>query len=341
MRNVKHFKVTADNDGQRLDRWIKANVPELSYGLAQKLMRKGQIRVDSKRAKPDMRLAEGQDIRIPMPDAKEIAAKKIQQHKRKLSPADIDFIRSLVIYDDGDVIALNKPYDLAVQGGTGTKRHVDGLLEGLKNGEGVVPRLVHRLDKDTSGILLLARSAEAARRLGAMFKGREVKKIYWALISPVPERQSGTIRAGILKGERGRKEKMLVDDDKGKSAVTEFAVLETAGKDAAFAAFWPRTGRTHQIRVHAQLIGCPIIGDGKYKRARPEKDYEHIPAEADLDRLDLARRLHLHARRIILPHPMKKGRLDITAPLPPELVKSWRLLGFGTNSKSDPFGHMD
>ncbi len=341
MRNVKHFKVSADDNGQRLDRWIKANVPELSYGLAQKLMRKGQIRVDSKRAKPDMRLEEGQDIRIPMPDAKEIAARKHQEHKRKLSPADIDFIRSLVIYDDGDVIALNKPYDLAVQGGTKTRRHVDGLLPGLKNELGVVPRLVHRLDKDTSGVLLLARSAEAARRLGAMFKGREVKKIYWALISPVPEHHSGTIRAGILKGEGGRKEKMLVDDDKGKSAVTEFAVLETAGNQAAFAAFWPRTGRTHQIRVHAQLIGSPIIGDRKYRKERPEQEFEHIPAEADLDRLDMSRRLHLHARRVILPHPLKKGRLDISAPLPPELLKSWRLLGFETNSKTDPFGHMD
>lgn len=341
MRNVKHFKVSADNNGQRLDRWIKANVPELSYGLAQKLMRKGQIRVDSKRAKPDMRLEQGQDIRIPMPDAKEMAAKKTQERKLKLSPSDIEFIRSLVIYDDGDVIALNKPYDLAVQGGTKTRRHVDGLLPGLKNEEGVVPRLVHRLDKDTSGILLLARSAEAARRLGAMFKGREVKKIYWALISPVPEHHSGTIRAGILKGEGGRKEKMQVDDEKGRSAVTEYAILETAGNQAAFAAFWPRTGRTHQIRVHAQLIGSPIVGDRKYRKDRPEKEYEHIPPEADLDRLDLARRLHLHARRIILPHPMKKGRLDITAPLPPELLKSWRLLGFETNSKADPFGHMD
>ncbi len=341
MRNVKHFKVTADDNGQRLDRWIKAKVPELSYGLAQKLMRKGQIRVDSKRAKPDMRLEEGQDIRIPMPDAKEMAAKKSQERKLKLSPSDIDFIRSLVIYDDGDVIALNKPYDLAVQGGTKTRRHIDGLLPGLKNEEGVVPRLVHRLDKDTSGILLLARSAEAARRLGAMFKGREVKKIYWALISPVPELQSGTIRAGILKGEGGRKEKMLVDDEKGKSAVTEFAVLETVGNQAAFAAFWPRTGRTHQIRVHAQLMGCPIIGDGKYKRERPEQEFEHIPAEADLGRLDLAKRMHLHARRIILPHPLKKGRIDISAPLPPELVKSWKALGFNANNKDNPFGHMD
>lgn len=343
MRDIRHFKVTEDNDGQRLDRWIKANVPELSYGLAQKLMRKGQIRVDSKRAKPDMRLAAGQDIRIPMPDAKEIAAKNQQEKKLKLSPADIDFIRSLVIFDDGDVIALNKPADLAVQGGTKTRRHIDGLLEGLKNSKGVVPRLVHRLDKDTSGVLLLARSAEAARKLGESFKGRNVRKIYWTLLSPTPELLQGTVRAAIVKGQAGKKEKMLIDDEKGKSAVTEFYVLESAGKQAAFVAFWPRTGRTHQIRVHAQLMGSPIIGDGKYKLRRPEneKDYEHIPPETDLGRLNLAKRMHLHARRIILPHPVRKAMIDITAPLPPDLVKSWKTLGFNPNNSENPFEHMD
>lgn len=343
MREVQHFTVAPDDEGQRLDRWIKARVPALSYGVAQKLMRKGQIRVDGKRAKPDMRLTAGQDIRIPMPAAQEVAARKQTQGKRKLSPSDIDYIRSLVIFDDGEVIAINKPAGLAVQGGTGTKRHVDGMLEGLKNAEGVVPRLVHRLDKDTSGILLLARSAQAARKLGEAFKGRAVQKIYWTLVSPVPEHLSGTVRAGIVKGQGGRKEKMLVDDEQGKSAVTEFFVIETAGRQAAFVAFWPRTGRTHQIRVHAQLMGTPIIGDGKYKSERPEheKNYEHIPPEADFERLGLAKRLHLHARRIILAHPMKKGKLDITAPLPPDLVKSWKTLGFNPNSKGNPFAGMD
>ncbi|MCB1591924.1 MAG: RluA family pseudouridine synthase [Alphaproteobacteria bacterium] len=343
MRDVRHFKVDADNDGQRLDRWIKANVPDLSYGLAQKLMRKGQIRVDGKRAKPDMRLSTGQDIRIPMPDAKEIAVKKQTEKKRKLSQGDIDFIRSLVIFDDGDVIALNKPAGLAVQGGTKTSRHVDGMLEGLKNKSGVVPRLVHRLDKDTSGVLLLARSAEAARKLGEAFKGRNVKKIYWTLVSPTPEMLQGTIRAAIVKGQGGKKEKMLIDDEHGKSAVTEYAVLESAGKQAAFVAFWPRTGRTHQIRVHAQLMGSPIIGDGKYKSERPEheKEYEHIPPEADFERLGLAKRLHLHARRIILPHPLRKSVLDIAAPLPPDLVKSWKTLGFTPNIRDNPFEDMD
>jgi 23S rRNA pseudouridine955/2504/2580 synthase len=326
MSNVRHLIVAKDDDGQRLDRWLKRHVPELPYALAQKLMRQGQIRVDSKRAKAETRLKAGQDIRIPP-----IATTDARQEQRaKISDKDRAFIKSLVIYDDGDVIALNKPADLATQGGTKMKRHIDGLLDVLKNKEGVKPRLVHRLDKDTSGVLLLARSAQAARALGDSFKGRGVKKIYWAIVAPTPAQPNGTIRASLFKAEGNRREKVVVDEEQGKNAKTDYTVLENVGDQAAFVAFWPRTGRMHQIRVHAQLIGCPIVGDDKYGGITGK-----------IGGMDLAKRMHLHARRIILPHPMRKGVIDITAPLSPELVATWKGFGFNHNNKSDPFRDIE
>lgn len=334
MSELRILNVSDDDDGQRLDRWLKKNVPEMPYVLAQKLARKGQIRIDGKRAKPDTRLVAGQQVKIPPFDAAAPQEGGRPPQKRKLSEADADFIRSLVIFDDGEVMALNKPGGLAVQGGTNTKRHIDGMLEALKNEEGVTPRLVHRLDKDTSGVLLLARSAKVARELGAAFKGRDIRKIYWAVLTPPPESPAGTIKAPVVKAGGPQKEKMVIDEEQGKFAITEYAVLETAFGAAAFTAFWPRTGRTHQLRVHAQLMGCTIIGDHKYKA---ERDPESKKIEADLAGLEIAKRLHLHARRMTLKHPTRKGTLDITAPLPPELVKSWRALGFNPKDKSDPF----
>lgn len=326
MSNVRHLKVAKDDDGQRMDRWLKRHVPELPYVLAQKLLRQGQIRVDSKRAKPDTRLKAGQDVRIPP-----IASAETRVKKRKtISDKDAAFIKSLVIYDDGDVIALNKPNDLGTQGGTKMKRHIDGLLDALKNREGVRPRLVHRLDKDTSGVLLLARSAEAARKLGESFKGRDVKKIYWAIVTPVPQMEQGTIKAALVKAGGRNKEKVVVDEKEGKKSRTEYTVIERMGNKAAFVAFWPRTGRMHQLRVHAQLIGCPILGDGKYGGQ-----------DAKVEGMDTVRRLHLHARRIICPHPIRKGVIDITAPLPPELMTSWKIFGFSPNLKADPFADLE
>ncbi len=336
MSGLRFITVKQDDDGQRLDRWIKRYVPELPYVLAQKLMRKGQIRVDGKRVKPETRIVGGQEVKIP-PFAS--GNRDRSNDRKKMSDEDIKFMHSLVIYEDEDVIALNKPAGIATQGGTNTKRHIDGLLDVFKDKEGVKPRLVHRLDKDTSGILLLARSAKAARELGFAFKGRDVRKIYWAVVTPAPEAYEGTIKAPILKSG-GDYEKMVIDEEEGKFALTEYSVLENAGREAAFVAFWPRTGRTHQIRVHAaQAMGCSILGDGKYKAV---KDEESKRIDADLAGMGLAKRLHLHARRVILPHPMKHGKtLDITAPLAPDLVKSWKSFGFNHKNKEDPFADLD
>lgn len=334
MSGVRHIKVKDDDDGQRLDRWLKKYVPELPFGLAQKLMRTGQVRVDGKRAKPDVRLSAGQEIRIPPIEGE---GRKSDRNAEKLSDKDAAFIRSLVIYEDDDVVAINKPQGLATQGGTGIKKHVDGMLDALTGKNGVRPRIVHRLDKDTSGVLLLARSAESARALGNIFKGRDIKKIYWALVCPAPKDLEGTINAPLGKIGGPGKENIGVDEEEGKKAITEFRVLEHAHKQAAFVAFWPRTGRTHQIRVHAALMGTPVIGDTKYG----ERELEHEHQFIGLEGIDLHNNLHLHARRIICPHPInRKKTLDITAPLPPALMKSWKAMGFETNSKADPFADM-
>jgi len=324
---VRIIKVNQDDDGQRLDRWLKRVAPDLPYVLVQKLIRKGQIRIDGGRCKTDTKISGGQEVRLP-PYQADRAPK--DQRKSKLSDKDAQFIRSLVIHQDGDVIALNKPAGLAVQGGTKIKKHIDGMLDAFTGKNGVRPRIVHRLDKDTSGVLLLARNAKTAKKLGAMFKGRDIKKIYWAIVTPTPEIHDGKIKAPLLKAESGDKEKVTVDEKEGKFALTEYRVIERAADLAAFVAFWPRTGRTHQIRVHAQILGSPILGDGKYGGQ-----------DAFLEGVDHPRQLHLHARRLILPHPTQKGILDISAPLPAELAKSWKALGFNTKNKEDPFEDLN
>ncbi len=332
---LRLIKIKDDDDGQRLDRWIKKNVPDMPYILAQKLMRKGQIRIDGKRVKPETRISAGQEIKIPPFDVKEHSNKpKI----REPSKADMDLIRSMVIYEDEDIIAINKPYGLASQGGTNTDRHIDAMLPSLKDEQGIAPRLVHRLDKDTSGVMLLARSAKCARALGKSFKGRDIRKIYWAIVTPTPEILEGSIKAPIIKSA-GDFEKMIIDEKEGKFALTEYKVVESAGRAAAFVAFWPRTGRTHQIRVHAaQALGSSIIGDRKY---RAIKDEECKKIDADLAGMNLSKRLHLHSRRIILPHPIKHGQIiDITAPLDNDLIKSWKALGFNYKDKQDPFADI-
>lgn len=323
MSQEKFITVPDDDDGQRLDRWLKSYMP---YVLAQKLIRKGAVRVDGKKVKQDARIGKGQEVRIP---AFEEAQNDRPKRGYVLTPDDAAYIKSLVLYQDEDVLAINKPAGLAVQGGTGTDRHVDGMMEAFTGRKGVKPRLVHRLDKDTSGVLLLARSAEAARRLGKMFKGHDIKKIYLALTVGVPEQMEGTIKAPLVKAGGAQKERIVVDDDEGRYAETEYIVLEKAGKEAAHIAFWPRTGRTHQIRVHAaEILECPILGDGKYGGI-----------DSRIEGLDLGRKyMHLHAARLILAHPMKRGKmLDISAPLPDHLSASWKELGFMTKVKDDPF----
>lgn len=320
MSNVEHITVKDDDDGQRLDRWLKRHVPHLPYGLAQKLIRKGQIRIDGKRAKTDTLLTGGASVRIPP-----IQPRSSEKKEPRLSDKDKKFMRSLIIYEDAHIYAINKPSGLAVQGGTNTKYHLDMYLDALKDKDGVKPRLVHRLDKDTSGIMLLARSANAAKKLGELFHKQKIKKIYYALCSPAPEIPDGVIQGSLMKAGGPNKERMRVDED-GKFAKTEYSVVDNAMGHVAFVAFWPRTGRTHQIRAHAEEGGFPILGDNKY-RAGAE------PPEG----IEIADRLHLHAYSLTFKHPFLSKDITLVAPMPDDLKKSWRNFGFDYKAAVDDF----
>jgi 23S rRNA pseudouridine955/2504/2580 synthase len=323
---VDNVTVTEEEDGVRLDRWLKKKYPEATFSNLQKILRTGQLRVDGKRAKGDMRLVKGQLIRVPPQ-----LAVPVPKNEKGMTKKDVDFIQSIVIYKDEHIIAINKPAGLATQGGTKINRHVDGMLEGLSFG-GVKPHLVHRLDKDTSGVLLLARNPRIAKLLGEMFQSRDIRKYYWAITVPAPVQHQGKIKSTIAKVEGPGGEKMRgVSDERGKVAVTYYQVMETALNKLAWVAFWPKTGRTHQIRVHALEMGCPLLGDYKYA--------EHQPILDSLS--ELPKMLHLHSRRVIMPHPVTGKKLDITAPLDPQMKKTWKFFNFNPDDKSDPFEDVE
>ena len=319
-RQVQMRAVSGDEAGLRLDRWFQRHFPELSHGALQKLLRTGQVRLDGKRVEARDRVEPGQTVRLPpgvtaTPPARSKGGAKATP---QLSERDAQEIQSLVIHRDDWAIALNKPSGLAVQGGSGTERHVDGLLDGLRFGFEERPRLVHRLDKDTSGLLLIARTGQAAKRLSESFRDRETEKLYWAVVVGVPPKMEGTIDLPLAKrpGARDR-ETMQVDHEQGQKALTHFRVLDRAGNRAALLALWPRTGRTHQLRVHCAEIGCPILGDRKYGGE-----------EALLSAVADARRLHLHARRLTLPHPSGKGTLRLQAEPPAHFKRTLDNFGF-------------
>jgi 23S rRNA pseudouridine955/2504/2580 synthase len=319
-RQVQMRAVSGDEAGLRLDRWFHRHFPELTHSALQKLLRTGQVRLDGKRVEGKDRVEPGQTVRLP-PNVSATpahAAKTAPKVQSQISERDAQEIQSLVIHRDDWVIALNKPSGLAVQGGSGTERHVDGLLDGLRFGLDVRPRLVHRLDKDTSGLLLIARTGPSAKRLSESFRDRETEKLYWAVVVGVPPKMEGAIDLPLAKrpGARDR-ETMQVDHEEGQKALTHFKVMDRAGNRAALLALWPRTGRTHQLRVHCAEIGCPILGDRKYGGE-----------EALLSTIADSRRLHLHARRLVLPHPSGKGTLRLQAEPPAHLKRTLDAFGF-------------
>ncbi|HEY9079058.1 RluA family pseudouridine synthase [Magnetovibrio sp.] len=325
MSGVQTVEVSREDDGLRLDKWFKKHYPGLTFGRLQKLLRTGQIRVDGSKAKePSLRLEAGQSVRVP-PLEREKDAKPIQTANQRLTRDEAEAIRSWVLHQDDHVIILNKPAGLAVQGGSGTKQHVDRLLGALKGDYPDKPRLVHRLDKDTSGILVLARTQRAAQALTAAFRTKDVRKAYWAVVVGVPEMSQGRIDLALSKRHSKSGERMVVDEFEGKRAVTAFKTIDQAGRRAVWLEMEPITGRTHQLRVHMQAIGTPILGDGKYGGG-----------EAFLPGAEVAKQLHLHARAIRFPHPAG-GMFEIIAPLPAHMKETWAYLGFDEASAPPPF----
>lgn len=294
----------------RLDRWFKRHYPGLTHGLLEKALRKGDIRIDGKKVQSSERIAAGQviEIRCQVSDA---SKPKLKPETRNLTSEDARMLQEAVLYKDKDVVVINKPPGLAVQGGSKITKSVDGMLDALRFDAKERPKLVHRLDRDTSGALVLARSAKSATLLMQAFKAKEAEKIYWALIKGVPEVAKGKIDLPLAKQEDGDVEKVSIDEEDGKRAVTYYRIIERLSKTLAWVELMPVTGRTHQLRVHMAAIGHPILGDGKYG-AR----------EAFIDGMELSRKLHLHARRIIIP-----DMLDVTAPLPEHMKNSWKTLG--------------
>ncbi|MEM7665989.1 MAG: RluA family pseudouridine synthase [Pseudomonadota bacterium] len=320
---VRQFTVGDDDDGVRLDRWFKRNLPQIGFATISRWARTGQIRVDGKRTKPEDRLAAGQVLRVP-PGGDSPGGKKPRE-RRELSGEDIAEARAMVIRETATAIVLNKPPGLATQGGSKTNRHVDGLLDAfVEDDETPRPRLVHRLDKDTSGVLLIARTPGSAAAYSKRFAGRTARKVYWALVVGVPEVREGTIDAPLAKQPGTGGEKMHVDEEAGQPAKTRYRVVERAGNSAAWVELEPLTGRTHQLRVHMAAIGHPIVGDGKYGGQ-----------DAFLTG-SVSRKMHLHARRLIISEPGRKttgaktggGKLDVTADLPEHFAASMEQLGF-------------
>jgi 23S rRNA pseudouridine955/2504/2580 synthase len=312
---VETLAVSEAEDGMRLDRWFKTHYATLPHSRLEKLLRTGQVRVDGGRAKASTRLATGQSVRVPpLPDVAPPPGPR-----QTLSKGDRAFLASITLYEDDDLLVLNKPSGIAVQGGTKTTQHIDRLLEGMGDGPETRPRLVHRLDRDTSGVLVIAKRRSIAAKLGRAFQTRSVRKIYWALVKGVPKPTQGKVEAALVKasgpdGDRVRKARPG-EQDVAQSAVTHYAVVDRAGQAAAFVSLKPVTGRQHQLRAHMAIIGNPILGDEKYHGAR------------DLP-VGVPRKLQLHARRISFAHPSGEGVVDVTAPLPEHMREAFAAFGF-------------
>ncbi|MEY3080752.1 MAG: hypothetical protein RJA94_737 [Pseudomonadota bacterium] len=321
MNEVRRHVVSAEEAGMRLDRWFKLHFPQVTFAYLNKLTRTGQVRVDGARAKTNTRLEADQEIRVPPLAFDTRPADTPKADVKPLTPQERRLFDSMVLFEDRDIFVLNKPSGLAVQGGSKTHHHLDGLLMGLGAELGERPLLVHRLDRDTSGIIVIAKRRSIAAALGKLFATRAVKKTYWAVVKGVPKPAQGRIEVALIKakgpeGDRMRASREGEEDDEQR-AVTFYSVVDKAPPVAAWVSLKPVTGRQHQLRAHMAHIGTPIMGDEKYG------GLDDMPEGMD-------RKLHLHARRIIFPHP-REGTIDITAPLPDHMLKSFELFDFDAN----------
>jgi 23S rRNA pseudouridine955/2504/2580 synthase len=318
MRDVKRHVVSADEAGMRLDRWFKLHFPQVTSAYLNKLTRTGQVRVSGGRAKTGTRLESGQDIRVPPLAFERRPAATPKSEVKPLGKEERRLFDSMILYEDKDLYVLNKEAGFAVQGGTKTHRHLDGLLMGLAAELGERPLLVHRLDRDTSGVIVVAKRRAIASALGKLFATRAVKKTYWAAVKGVPKPAQGRIDVALIKAKGPEGDRMRAsgegEKDDEQRAVTNYAVIDKASDIVAWVSLKPVTGRQHQLRAHMAHIGTPIFGDEKYggNAGMPE---------------GMSKRLHLHARRIQFPHP-RGGTVDVTAPLPQHMRDTWAMFGF-------------
>lgn len=342
MSGVQTRIVGPDEGDQRIDRYLRRLFPQLAQGRIEKMCRKGEIRVDGGRVKSSTRVETGQKVRIPpLPDG---PAPRL--NRTRISEADAQMMQRAVLYRDDHLIAINKPPGLPTQGGSGVTRHVDGLAEVLQGDAEDKPRLVHRLDRDTSGVLLLARSRTVAKSLTEALRHRATRKIYWAAVAGVPDPKAGTIKYALVKapghGRGGENEKMrclhpdeIAQTPGAKRAATDFTVIEALGRRASWVAMVPVTGRTHQLRAHMAEIGHPIVGDGKYGGSGQENLGDGWGAALGGE---ISRKLHLHARTLILEHPVTGATLTVTAPLPEHMQRTWDFVGWSASDAAlDPF----
>ena len=327
MSKVQTVVVASDEDGMRVDRFLAARFPGLNFVRVQSMIRKGELRVDGGRIKANGRLRAGQSVRVP-PLRIEADGPPRRDHGGDAKTRD--FLKSITLYEDADMLVLNKPMGLAVQGGSGTTRHVDGMLDEITAKDGQRARLVHRLDKDTAGCLLIAKNRLSAAELTKTFRTRSAQKVYWALVAGVPRVHQGRVSTYLAKDEEAEakheaKMKVAEHGDEGaQHALTYYAVLEKAARICAWVSLKPVTGRTHQLRAHMAHIGNPIIGDAKYF----DRDEWELPP-------GMQNKLHLLARRIRVPHPRTGKLVDVSAPLPPHMKQSWNMLGFDAD-RFDP-----
>jgi len=329
VRRVETVAVAEDEDGLRLDRWFKRHYPALTHGRLEKMLRTGQVRLDGKRVRANARIAGGQIIRVP-PVPADAGIRKSKS--APVSTGDADAIRKSVLYRDDHLIAINKPPGLAVQGGTGTSRHVDAMLDALRFDRRDRPRLVHRLDRHTSGVLLIARDVSAAAHFAEAFRSKRALKVYWALVAGNPRQEIGTIEAPIKKGGGGGGGggERVYTSREGKPATTNYMMVDRAGGKLAWLALSPETGRTHQLRVHCAMIGNPILGDGKYGGKGA------FPAGTE----GISRKMHLHARWIRV-FGMNGELIEVTAPLPEHMSAAWKFFEFDENTPPMPLAEGD
>jgi 23S rRNA pseudouridine955/2504/2580 synthase len=317
--SVQKVTVTADDEGQRLDRWFRGRFPQVTHGRLEKLLRKGEVRVNGGRVRANLRLEAGMVVRIPpLPEPEDAGSPS------PISQSDAVALRDGILYRDDVLIAIDKPAGLAVQGGSGTTRHLDGMLDTLQFDALDRPRLVHRLDRDTSGVLILARTRSAATALTAAFADRAANKNYWALVQGSPEADEGRLDSSLSKVSSGGGREQMASDPGGKPATTLYRIMARSAEPLAWLELTPLTGRTHQLRVQTAEADFPIVGDPRYGRR-----------ETNSPNINLGRGLHLHARELSIPHP-EGGTLHVVAPLPAHMVQSWRALGWDEPSAAAP-----